>query len=89
MAFSDVMRALSDPTRRDILNLLKLHPLTASDIVAHFEISAPGISKHLSILKHAGLVRCRREGKFMYYELSASVLEEVVLWLSDLKEDSI
>lgn len=89
MAFSEVMRALSDPTRRDILNLLKKSPLTATDIVTHFDISAPGISKHLSVLKEAGLVRCRREGKYMYYELSASVLEEVVLWLTELKEETV
>jgi DNA-binding transcriptional ArsR family regulator len=87
MALSDVMKALSDPTRREILNLLKKSSLTASEIGAHFPISAPAISKHLSILLDAELVRCRREGKYLYYELCASVLEEVLLWLKDLKEE--
>lgn len=89
MALSEVMRALSDPTRREILNLLKRDCLTASEIGAHFPISAPAISKHLSVLLDAELVRCRREGKYLYYELCASVLEEVLLWLKDLKEDSV
>ena len=88
MGFSEVMRALSDGTRREILGLLKEKPLSATEIVTHFSISAPAISKHLSILKEAGLVRCRRENKFMVYELSASVLEEVILWLQDMKEES-
>ena len=88
MGFSEVMRALSDGTRREILGLLKEKPMSATEIVAHFSISAPAVSKHLSILKNAGLVRCRRESKFMVYELSASVLEEVILWLQDMKEES-
>ena len=88
MGFSEVMRALSDGTRREILGLLKEKPMSATEIVAHFSISAPAVSKHLSILKNAGLVRCRRESKFMVYELSASVLEEVILWLQDIKEES-
>ena len=88
MGFSEVMRALADATRRNILGLLKEKPMSATEIVAHFSISAPAISKHLSILKEAGLVRCRRESKFMVYELSASVLEEVILWLQDMKEES-
>jgi DNA-binding transcriptional ArsR family regulator len=87
MALSEVMKALSDPTRREILNLLKKNSLTASEIGSHFVISAPAISKHLAILLDAELVRCRREGKYMYYELCASVLEEVLLWLKDLKEE--
>ena len=86
MALSEVMRALSDPTRREILNLLKSGCLTASEIGGHFPISAPAISKHLSVLQDAELVRSRRDGKFLYYELCASVLEEVLLWLKDLKE---
>ena len=86
MAFSEVMKALSDPTRREILNLLKKDPMTATSIVEHFDMSAPAVSKHLSILKEAELIRCRREGKFLIYELNASVLEEVLLWVRDIKE---
>ena len=87
MGFPDVMRALSDTTRREILELLKKNPMTAGQIGAHFPVSAPAISKHLNVLKEAGLVRCRREGNYLIYELCASVLEEVVAWLLELKED--
>lgn len=86
MSLQLTMRALSDPTRREILNLLKKDPMTATSIAEHFDMSAPAVSKHLNILKEAELVRCRREGKFLIYELSASVLEEVFLWIRDIKE---
>lgn len=89
MGFQDVMRALADPTRREILNILKTGPLPATEIGEHFQMSAAAISKHLAILREAELVRSRREGKYIYYELTASVLEEVMLWLTDLKEESI
>lgn len=79
------LRALADPVRREILNLLKGGRLSAGEIVDHFEISAAAISKHLSILKEADLVRDERQGKFVYYELNASVLEEIMLWITDLK----
>ena len=87
MGFQHVMRALSDGTRREILELLKKKPMTAGEIGAHFAVSAPAVSKHLNVLKDAGLVRCRREGNFLIYELCASVLEEVVAWLLELKEE--
>ena len=86
MSLQLTMRALSDPTRREILNLLKKDAMTATSIAEHFDMSAPAVSKHLNILKEAELVRCRREGKFQIYELSASVLEEVLLWIEDIKE---
>lgn len=88
MGFQDVMRALADPTRREILNILKAGSLPATEIGEHFQMSAAAVSKHLTILREAELVRSRREGKYIYYELSASVLEEVMLWLTDLKEGS-
>lgn len=88
MGFQDVMRALADPTRREILNILKAGALPATEIGEHFQMSAAAVSKHLTILREAELVRSRREGKYIYYELSASVLEEVMLWLTDLKEGS-
>lgn len=87
MGFQDVMKALADPTRREILNILKSGALSATEIVDRFSMSA-AISKHLSILREAELVRSRRDGKYIYYELSASVIEEVLLWLTDLKEDA-
>ena len=79
------MRALSDPTRRDLLNLLKKGRLPAGEICAHFSVSAAAISKHLTILKEADLIRDQKAGKYIYYELNASVLEEILLWLQDLK----
>ena len=86
MSLQLTMRALSDPSRREILNLLKKDPMTATSIAEHFDMSAPAVSKHLNILKEAELVRCRREGKYLIYELHASVLEEVFLWIRDIKE---
>ncbi len=88
MAVQQVLRALSDGTRREILDLLKTGSMTATQLGSHFSISAPAISKHLNILKDAKLVRCRREGNFLIYELSATVLEEVILWMMELKEDT-
>lgn len=85
MSLQKTLRALSDPVRREILNLLKVARLPAGQIVDHFDITAAAISKHLSILKDADLVRDDRQGKFIYYELNASVLEEIMLWITDLK----
>lgn len=85
MAMQDTLRALADPTRREILALLRAGPLTAGQIAEKFPVSAAAISRHLSVLKEADLVRDRREGKYIYYELNASVLEEILLWLTTLK----
>lgn len=79
------MRALADPTRRRILNMLKAEPMSAGKIGEAFDISGAAISKHLAVLKNADLVRVRQEGKFLCYELNASVLEEALLWLRDLR----
>lgn len=88
MGLPEVMRALSDGTRRQILEMLKKSPMTATQIADRFPVSAPAISKHLNILKDAGLVRCRREGTYLIYELCASVLEETIAWMLDLKEET-
>ena len=85
VGIQSTMRALSDPTRREILNLLKQDSMSAGDISGHFDMSVPAVSKHLSILKDAGLIRDRREGKYLYYELNASVLEEVLIWIESLR----
>lgn len=87
MGLQHTLRALADPTRRDILNLLKRGGRPAGEIAARFSVSGAAISKHLAVLKEAGLVRDRREGTYIFYELNASVLEEVLLWLNDLKGD--
>lgn len=85
MAMQDTLRALADPTRREILTLLRAGPLTAGQIAEKFPVLAAAVSRHLSVLKEADLVRDRREGKYIYYELNASVLEEILLWLTTLK----
>ena len=85
MGLGETMRALSDPTRRDILLLLRSGRLSAGEIAEHFEITGAAISRHLSVLRDADLVRDRRDGKFIYYELNASVLEEIMLWIANLK----
>lgn len=87
MALHDTLRALSDPTRREILNLLKAGTMSAGDLGSHFDMSAAAVSRHLAVLKEADLVRDKREGKFIYYTLNATVLEEILLWLTDLKGD--
>lgn len=85
MSMQSVMKAISDPTRRKILDLLKSSSLSAGEIAEHFDISFPAISKHLSVLKEADLISDRREGKYIYFELNATVLDEVLLWLAELK----
>ena len=85
MGMQETLRALADPTRREILNLLRQSRLSAGEIGDHFDISGAAISRHLSVLKDADLIRDEREGKFIYYELNATVLEEIILWISDLK----
>ena len=85
MGLQNTLRALADPVRREILELLKGGRLSAGDIGAHFDITGAAISRHLSVLKEADLIRDARSGKYIYYELNASVLEEILLWVTQLK----
>ncbi len=85
MSLQLALKALADPTRREILNLLKGGKRSAGDIAEHFDITAAAVSRHLSVLKDADLITDTREGKYIFYELNASVLEEIMLWLTDLK----
>ena len=85
MSIQQTFKALSDPTRREILTLLKGGPMTAGEVVAHFDSTGATISHHLSILKDAGLVDASRRGKFIYYELNLSVLEEIMAWIAELQ----
>lgn len=85
MSLQDTLQALADPTRREILNLLKQSRMSAGEISNHFSISGAAVSRHLSVLKEADLIRDEREGKYIYYELNATVLEEILLWISELK----
>lgn len=88
MGMQQTMKALADPIRRDILNLLKRGRMSAGEITHHFPVTAASISRHLSVLKEADLVRDTREGQFIFYELNASVLEEIMLWITALKGDN-
>ena len=87
MGIQSTLKALSDPIRRQILDMLKPDRLSAGEIAEAFPVSGAAVSKHLAVLKEADLIRDTREGKFIYYELNASVLEEVMLWLVALKGD--
>ena len=88
MGLQKTMKALSDPVRRVILGLLKEGRKSAGEIAGRFDITDAAISRHLSVLKEADLIRDTREGKYIYYDLNASVLEEILLWISDLKGES-
>lgn len=85
MGLQHTLKALADPIRREILHMLKGGRLSAGQISEQFDVTDASISRHLSVLKDADLVRDTREGKFIYYELNASVLEEIMLWVKDLK----
>ena len=87
MGLQKTLKALSDPTRREILNLLKQGRMAAGDITDHFPVTGAAVSRHLSVLKEADLIRDTREGKYIYYDLNASVLEEILLFVKDLKGD--
>ena len=88
MGLQNTLRALADPIRREVLNMLKNGRLSAGQISEHFEVTGASVSRHLSVLKEADLIRDTREGKFIYYDLNASVLEEIMLWITDLKGDN-
>ena len=85
MSFADTFKAFSDPVRREILTLLKKKRMSAGEIASNFDMTGATISYHLNILKKAELVFEQKEKNFIYYQLNISVVEEVMLWLSDLK----
>ena len=85
MSFAETFKALSDPIRREILQLLKNGRMSAGEIGSHFDMTGATISYHLSVLKKADLVTETKIKNFVYYELNASVVEEIMLWLSELK----
>ena len=88
MSFVETFKALSDPVRREILQLLKNGPMSAGDIGSHFDMTGATVSYHLKTLKKADLIWEKREKNFIFYELNTSVLEEIMLWISDLKGDN-
>ncbi len=89
MGFQDTFKALSDPTRREILSILKDGARTAGEIAARFDMTAATVSHHLSVLREAGLVDQDRRGKFLYYELNMTVLEEITGWIAGLRGGDI
>lgn len=88
MAFAETFKALSDPVRREILELLKKERLSAGEIGSHFDMTGATISYHLNILKKAELITETRHKNYIYYSLNTSVVEEVMLWLATLKGDN-
>lgn len=88
MGFQDTFKALSDPTRREIVTLLKEGRMSAGEIVSHFSSTNATISHHLSVLKSADLITDEKIGKFIYYELNTSVIDEIIGWVTSLKGDS-
>ncbi len=82
-----VIKALNDPTRREILELLREKDLTAGEIADHFAFGKPTISHHLDLLRQADLVTSWKSGQFVYYALNTTVLDELVRWLLVLSSD--
>ena len=87
LGFAETFKALSDPTRREILNLLRDGPMSAGQIVEQFNMTGASISHHLTILKHAGIIDDEKRGKYIYYYLNSSVLDDVLNWMLSLKGD--
>ena len=88
MSLQNTLRAISDPIRREILEMLKNGRMSAGDIVAHFDVTGASISRHLSVLKEADLIRDKREGKFIFYDINTSVLEDIMIFIKNLKGDT-
>jgi ArsR family transcriptional regulator, arsenate/arsenite/antimonite-responsive transcriptional repressor len=84
MVMASAYRALGDPTRREILRLLREGDLRAGDLAAHFQISWPSVSRHLKVLEAADLVSSRRSGGNIIYSLQSSVLEDIVAELAEM-----
>lgn len=85
MGFQESFKALSDPTRREILNLLRAGPLSAGELLEHFSITGASLSHHLSALKHAGLIDDEKKGKYIFYTLNTTVLDDILNWMMSLK----
>jgi DNA-binding transcriptional ArsR family regulator len=79
-----LFKALSDPTRRKILKMLRRGDMTAGEIAEHFNISKPSMSHHLNVLKQAELVLDERKGQYIYYSLNTTVFQDVLTWFADL-----
>ena len=84
MGLQETFKAVGDPTRREILDILKSGQKTAGEIGQHFEATGATISHHLSVLKQAGLISDEKKGKYIYYELNMSVFQEILSWITGL-----
>lgn len=87
MAIGELFKALSDDNRRKILDLLKDGDLTSGEIANHFNMSKPGVSQHLNILKNSELVYSHKKGQYVYYSLNTSVLQDIMKWAIQFKQD--
>ncbi len=87
MGFENTFKALSNPTRRTILQLLRKGKQSAGEIASHFQMTSATISHHLSILKNADLITEQKEKNFIYYDLNTSVVEEIIGWLAALRKE--
>ena len=83
----DLFKALSDKTRREILEMLRNKKMTASEISSHFDMSKASVSQHLKILRLSDLIYSERQGKYIYYHLNLSVFEEIIKWITQFKRD--
>src|SRR5687767_10815015 len=86
MPLNEVFKAIADPTRREILRLLRSEEMNAGDVAAHFDMTKPTVSHHFAVLKTAGLIVSRREGQTIWYSLNTTVLEDVLAWTMDLAQ---
>lgn len=89
MSFQESFKALSDPTRREVLTLLRAGPMTVGEILEHFEMTGASLSHHLSILKNAGLIDDEKKGKYIFYTLNTTVLDDIMNWIMSLKEKGV
>jgi DNA-binding transcriptional ArsR family regulator len=83
-----LFKALNDPTRREILDLLRENDLSAGDISDHFSMSKPSISHHLDLLRQAELVISEKKGQFIYYSLNTTVMDEIISWFMTFKNNN-
>lgn len=88
LSLQNTLKALADPIRREILSMLKGGKMTAGEIADKFDVTMASVSRHLSVLKDADLIRDTRDGKYIIYDINTSVLEDVMLWISDLKGEN-
>ena len=84
MRMNEAFKALADPTRRKIMQLLRKGEMTAGELAEHFDMTKPSMSHHFSVLKQADLVATRRDGQQIYYSLNTTVVQDLLAWIWDL-----